>query len=179
MSRIGKLPVKFSENVTMKVEQENIMVKGPKGELKLGLSKNVNIVIENNTLVVKPINKDGQVLKLFGTYRAIINNMVIGVTTGFEKRLELQGVGYRAQLQGKDLSLSVGYSHPVIIKAPAGINITVENNTVVVISGIDKQLVGQIASNIRSIKPPEPYKGKGIRYVGEFVRKKAGKAGKK
>lgn len=179
MSRIGKLPVKFSEKVTMKIDQDNIIVKGPKGELALGLSKNINLTIENNTLFVKPVTKEPQVLKLFGTYRAIINNMVIGVTKGFEKKLELQGVGYRAQLQGKDLSLSVGYSHPVVIKAPTGINIAVENNTIIIISGISKELVGQIASNIRSIKPPEPYKGKGIRYVGEFVRKKAGKAGKK
>lgn len=179
MSRIGKLPVQFSDRVTMKIEHEHIIVKGPKGELKLSLSKNIEFVIENNTLFVKPITKDCQVSKLFGTYRAIINNMVIGVTEGFEKRLELQGVGYRAQLQGKDLSLSVGYSHSVVIKSPIGINIAVENNTIVIISGIDKQLVGQIASNIRSIKPPEPYKGKGIRYLGEFVRKKAGKAGKK
>ena len=142
------------------------------------LSEYVTIDQNDDTITFKPINNSPKTKKLFGTYRASVANMVHGVTEGFERKLELQGVGYRCQVQGKSLILSVGFSHQITIPAPEGINIGVEANTKVTVTGIDKQLVGQVAANIRSMRPPEPYKGKGIRYEGEFVRKKAGKTGK-
>jgi len=142
-------------------------------------STDIALDIQESIIVINPLNQSPKAKKLFGMYRAIIANMIQGVTVGFEKKLELQGVGYRSQVQGRSLILNVGYSHQVKIDAPEGIQLAVEGNTNVSVSGIDKQLVGQIAADIRSVRPPEPYKGKGIRYQGEYVRKKAGKAGKK
>ena len=178
MSRVGKLPVKVPSKVNVSIEKDVIVIKGPKGQLSMPLSEYVTIDHNDDTLTFKPINTSPKANKLFGTYRATIANMVHGVTEGFEKKVELQGVGYRCQVQGKSLILSVGFSHQVTIPAPEGISISVEANTKVTVNGIDKQLVGQVASNIRSTRPPEPYKGKGIRYEGEYVRKKAGQTGK-
>jgi len=178
MSRIGKLPVEVPNKVTVSIDKEIIVVKGPKEELSMPLSNELSIDQNDNILTFQPLNDSPKAKKLYGTYRASVANMIQGVTQGFEKKLELQGVGYRCQVQGKSLILSVGFSHQVTIPAPDGINISVEANTKVTVNGISKALVGQVAANIRSVRPPEPYKGKGIRYEGEYVRKKAGKTGK-
>lgn len=178
MSRIGRLPVKVPNKVNVNVEKDKIVIKGPKGELSMQLSNQISIDNTNDTITFATTNNSPQAKKLHGTYRATVANMIKGVTDGFEKRLDLQGVGFRSQVQGKSLVLNVGYSHQVTIPAPEGINLAVEANTKVIVTGIDKQLVGQVASDIRSVRPPEPYKGKGVRYEGEYVRKKAGKTGK-
>jgi large subunit ribosomal protein L6 len=179
MSRIGRAPVKVPSKVTVVVDKD-IIVKGPKGELSMPLSNQVGIDINTDDNIIKftALNNSPQAKKLHGTYRASVANMIKGVTDGFERKLELQGVGYRGQVQGKSLILNVGYSHQITIPAPEGINLAVEANTKVTVNGIDKQLVGQVAANIRATRPPEPYKGKGVRYEGEYVRKKAGKTGK-
>lgn len=179
MSRIGKIPVKVPEKIDVTIENATITVKGPKGQLSRIIPDNIKITKEDNNIQVSPKNKSIKSQQIYGLYRRLIANMIQGVTEGFNKKLILQGVGYRSQVQGKNLILSVGYSHQVEIPAPEGILISVEANTNVLISGIDKELVGQVAANIRSIRPPEPYKGKGIRYEGEYVRQKVGKAGKK
>nr|YP_010835338.1 ribosomal protein L6 [Cryptomonas gyropyrenoidosa]WFQ83013.1 ribosomal protein L6 [Cryptomonas gyropyrenoidosa] len=176
MSRIGKLSIKIPEKVIIKVEKSHLTVYGPKGELSRSIPFFITIVQEGSVL---KINSSNASEKLYGTYRSLIYNMIQGVTKGFEKKLELQGVGYRSQLDGKYLTLNVGYSHPVKILSPETIKLQVENSTVITVSGINKELVGQLSANIRLIRPPEPYKGKGIRYQGEYVRKKVGKAGKK
>ncbi len=180
MSRIGKRPIPIPEKVTITLEGQNVSVKGPKGQLSLSLVPEVSIEQENDsTLLVKRRNESRIARQRHGLSRTLVANMVEGVSQGFQKRLEIQGVGYRAQIQGKNLSLSVGYSHPVVIEPPEGIQLAVENNTNVTVSGIDKEIVGNIAASIRAVRPPEPYKGKGIRYSGEVVRRKVGKAGKK
>jgi large subunit ribosomal protein L6 len=179
MSRIGKIPVTIPDKITVTLTSSTITIKGPKGQLTRELPDCIKISQEDNTLSVSPVDTALKSQQIRGLYRRLIANMVLGVTEGFQKKLILQGVGYRCQVQGKKLILSVGFSHTVEIAAPEGIIIAVEANTNVTISGIDKELVGQVASNIRSVRPPEPYKGKGIRYVGEFVRQKVGKAGKK
>lgn len=179
MSRIGKIPVTIPDKVTVTINKNTITIKGPKGELSKTLPDCVTLNQEGNSLKISPANKAIKSQQINGLYRRLIANMVVGVKDGFEKKLSLQGVGYRCQVQGKTLILSVGFSHQVEIPSPDGILIAVEANTNVTISGIDKQLVGQVAADIRSIRPPEPYKGKGIRYLGEYVRQKVGKAGKK
>lgn len=180
MSRIGKRPIPIPEKVTITLEGQNVSVKGPKGQLSLSLVPEVSIEQEDDsTLLVKRRNESRIARQRHGLSRTLVANMVEGVSQGFQKRLEIQGVGYRAQIQGKNLSLSVGYSHPVVIEPPEGIQLAVENNTNVTVSGIDKEIVGNIAASIRAVRPPEPYKGKGIRYSGEVVRRKVGKAGKK
>jgi large subunit ribosomal protein L6 len=175
MSRIGKLAIKVPDKVTVALSPTNIVVKGPKGELSKDLPNAIKIIQNDKTINVVPNENLNDSYQLYGTYRSLINNMILGVTTGFQKKLELQGVGYRS----KNLILNVGYSHQVKILSPEGIKLSVEGNTTVTVSGLDKELVGQIAANIRLVRPPEPYKGKGIRYQGEYVRKKVGKAGKK
>ena len=176
MSRIGKLPIKVPDNVNVVLNNNNILVKGPKGEL----SRNLPQIIQNDKIItVVPNENVVNSQQLYGTYRSLVYNMITGVTTGFQKKLELQGVGYRSQIDGNTLSLSVGYSHQVKIVSPKGIKLSTESNTNITVSGLDKELVGQIAANIRLVRSPEPYKGKGIRYQGEYVRKKIGKAGKK
>lgn len=178
MSRIGKLPVTIPDKVTVTLTNQQISIKGPKGELSRELNPFITVIQEENALKVSPSNNSLKAQQIHGLYRRLIANMIVGVRQGFERKLVLQGVGYRSQVQGKKLILNVGFSHQVEIPAPDGISIAVEANTNVTVSGIDKQLVGQIAANIRSVRPPEPYKGKGIRYEGEYVRQKVGKAGK-
>jgi large subunit ribosomal protein L6 len=179
MSRIGKIPVKIPDKISIAIENSSITVKGPKGQLSRSIPDNIVLTTEDNTIKVSPKTDSIKSQQIYGLYRRLISNMIQGVTDGFQKKLTLQGVGYRSQVQGKNLILSVGFSHPVEIAAPEGITISVEANTNVLISGIDKELVGQVAANIRSVRPPEPYKGKGVRYAGEYVRQKVGKAGKK
>jgi large subunit ribosomal protein L6 len=178
MSRIGRQPVTVPAGVSVSVQNGEIQVKGPRGELKQVVPHDITVAQQDGTLVVTRSNDEPNVRALHGLTRALVNNMVSGVSTGFTKVLVITGVGYRAQLQGRDLRLSVGYSHPVDIPAPDGITFTVPAPTRVEISGIDKELVGEVAAKIRSVRPPEPYLGKGIRYENEVVRRKAGKAGK-
>ncbi len=180
MSRIGNKPVTLPSGVEVIVGEGNLVtVKGPKGELSRVFSANMTFSIEGNVLTVVRPNDNKENKMIHGTTRALLNNMVTGVSEGYKRELEINGVGYRAQKQGEKLVLNVGYSHPVEMAAPAGVTIDVPNNTNVVVSGIDKQVVGEFAANIRSVRAPEPYKGKGIRYKGERVRLKEGKKAKK
>ena len=176
MSRIGKKPVAAPSGVTVNITDTDISVKGPKGELALALVDDVSVAMEGTDIVVTPRDENDNASRaLWGTYRARIFNMVEGVTKGYEKNLELVGVGYRAAVKGKDLELNLGFSHPVLHKAPEGITFKCAKPTEVKIEGVDKQVVGQVASEIRAYRPPEPYKGKGIRYEGEYIRRKEGK----
>lgn len=179
MSRIGRRPIEIPGGVDLQVgERNSVVVKGPKGELSAHFSDALQLKRENGTLLVERPDNDRDHRSLHGLTRTLINNMVVGVTTGYRKDLEIQGVGYRAALDGKTLVLSVGYSHPVRMVPPDGISYTLDGQTRVAVAGIDKQLVGEEAARIRRVRPPEPYKGKGIRYAGEYVRRKAGKTGK-
>jgi large subunit ribosomal protein L6 len=175
MSRIGRKPVDVPEAVTVTIAPGNIVVKGPKGELVQTFSQDMTVSKEENTILVTRPTDRGPHRALHGLTRSLIANMVEGVTDGFEKRLEIQGVGYRAALKGKNLELALGFSHPVSIEAPEGIDFEVPQPTEIIVRGIDKQLVGQVAADIRKRRPPEPYKGKGIRYRGEQVLRKVGK----
>ena len=179
MSRIGHQPVEIPSGVDIKIDGTHVRVKGPKGELEFTFSPKLEIKEENDEIVITRPNDQREARALHGTTRALINNMVLGVTEGFEKELRLVGVGYRASLSGNNLVLNVGYSHPVEIEPPEGITFEVgERSQQVIVRGYDKQKVGQIAADVRKVRPPEPYKGKGIRYQGEWIRRKAGKAGK-
>jgi large subunit ribosomal protein L6 len=175
MSRIGKQPIAVPDGVEISIEPELVKVKGPKGELEERVSRQIGVAQENGEIVVTRSTDRGEHRALHGLTRSLIANMVEGVTNGFEKRLEIQGVGYRAQLQGQKLVLALGYSHPVELDAPDGIDFEVPQPTRVVVRGISKQAVGEIAAIIRKQRPPEPYKGKGIRYEGEYVARKVGK----
>jgi large subunit ribosomal protein L6 len=175
MSRIGRKPIEVPEGVTVDVSPGSVLVKGPKGELSQDVSRDMTIDQADGVVTVSRPTDRGPHRALHGLTRSLVANMVEGVTTGYEKRLEIQGVGYRARLQGKALELSVGYSHPVAMPAPDGIEFEVPQPTQVIVRGIDKQLVGEMAARIRRVRPPEPYKGKGIRYEGEQVRRKVGK----
>jgi large subunit ribosomal protein L6 len=175
MSRIGKLPIEIPTSVDVQVESGVVRVKGPKGELSQKVSTDLTFEREDSKLLVRRPTDRKDHRALHGLTRSLISNMVTGVTEGFEKRLEIQGVGYRAQLKGKGLELALGYSHPVNVDAPEGIEFEVPLPTQVIVRGIDKQVVGEIAARIRKARPPEPYKGKGIRYVGEQVSRKVGK----
>jgi large subunit ribosomal protein L6 len=179
MSRIGVKPIPVPGTVTITVEPGNaVKVKGPKGELSQVFARRLSILQEDGVVRVERPNDEGESKALHGLTRSLLNNMVVGVTDGYTKNLEILGVGYRAAMDGKNLVLNVGYSHPVRLVAPEGITYAVEGTNRVAVSGIDKQVVGEEAARIRGVRPPEPYKGKGIRYQGEFVRRKAGKAGK-
>ena len=179
MSRIGRLPVVIPNGVTVTVSPVNVVnVKGPKGELTQNMSTKMNIAMEDNTVVVTRPSDVKEHRALHGLTRSLINNMVIGVVEGYEKTLELVGVGYRAQLKDGKITLSLGYSHPVIIDAVPGIQFVLPDANKIIVKGIDKQLVGAVAAEIRTWRKPEPYKGKGIRYSGEIVRRKEGKTGK-
>ncbi|MEO0405825.1 MAG: 50S ribosomal protein L6 [Cyanobacteria bacterium P01_A01_bin.135] len=179
MSRIGKRPIPIPAKVTIAINGQDVVVKGPKGELSRTFPPEVEILQEGAELQVNRRDESRNARQRHGLCRSLLANMVEGVSDGFQKRLELQGVGYRAQVQGKNLILNVGYSNPVQIDPPEGIQFAVEANTNVSVTGIDKEIVGNTAATIRAVRPPEPYKGKGIRYAGEVVRRKAGKAGKK
>lgn len=178
MSKIGKLPVVVPAGVTVTLSGSAITVAGPKGQLQHTLPKGITLTVDGTNAVVGQEEKTKEQTKaLFGLTRALLNNMVKGVSIGFEKKLELSGVGYRAQANGTDLTLSVGFSHPVKFKAPQGVTFAVDGNTITV-AGIDKAIIGNLAAKIREVRKPEPYKGKGIKYVGERIRRKAGKAAK-
>ncbi len=179
MSRIGKLPINIPGGVTITVGDDNtVQVKGPKGQLSEKIAPMMQVVVEGDVLTVKRPSDLKEHKALHGLSRSLIHNMVVGVTTGYQKNLDIVGVGYRAQMQGTKLVLNVGYSHPVEFEAPAGISFEVPTPNRIVVHGIDKQQVGQIAADIRKVRPPEPYKGKGIKYDTEFVRRKEGKTGK-
>ena len=179
MSRIGRKPITIPSGVTVTVDGSTVKVKGPKGELARTFEPSMKVRVENNEVLVERPNDDKRERALHGLTRALIANMVTGVTDGFKKTLEIVGVGYRAEKKGKNLVVSVGYSHPVNYPEPAGITLTTPAPTTIVVEGVDKQKVGQVAAELREFRPPEPYKGKGIRYQGEQVRRKAGKtAGK-
>src|ERR671935_2282722 len=175
MSRIGKQPIELPSGVNVAISPGRVQVNGPLGELSQTVPARMQISQEDGTLVVKRPTERGDDRALHGLTRSLLANMVEGVTKGFEKRLEIQGVGYRAALRGTDLELNVGFSHPVVLKAPQGITFEVPTPTEVLVKGIDKQQVGEIAAQVRKMRPPEPYKGKGIRYAGEYVRRKVGK----
>lgn len=180
MSRIGRAPIEIPAGVTVNVDENNLVhVKGPKGELSRKINQDMKINIEGNVLTVTRPSDDKTHRSLHGLSRTLIHNMVVGVTQGFTKNLEITGVGYRAAKQGKNLQLALGYSHPVIIEPPAGITLDAPTATTITVHGIDKEMVGAIAANIRGWREPEPYKGKGIKYAGEHIRRKEGKAGGK
>ncbi|GAB3392661.1 50S ribosomal protein L6 [Humibacter soli] len=178
MSRIGRLPIDIPTGVDVKVDGQDVTVKGPKGELSLTVAQPIQVKIEENRVLVSRPDDERTSRSLHGLTRTLINNQIIGVTQGYSKGLEIVGTGYRVAQKGSSIEFALGFSHPVTVEPPAGISLTVEGNNKVTVAGIDKQAVGEAAANIRKIKKPEPYKGKGIRYAGEVVRRKAGKAGK-
>ena len=177
MSRIGRQPVDIPAGVTVKLEDDNVVVvKGPKGELKQKVNPAIKVEIGDTQVNFTRPNDKKENRSMHGLYRALVNSMVLGVTQGFQKELTIVGVGYRAQVKGKNLELNMGYSHPVVMKAPEGITFETPSNTQIFVKGIDKQLVGQVAANVRAVRKPEPYLGKGIRYADEYVRRKEGKS---
>lgn len=178
MSNIGKKPVKIAEGVLVSQENDKIIVSGPKGTLETKVPSGIKVTIKEDEIVFGKETEAPLFEKFLGLSRALVANMVYGVTSGFEKKLELSGVGYRAQVQGDELVLNVGFVNPIKVKAPPGINFSVDENNIIAVSGINKQLVGDVANRIRQVRPPEPYKGKGIKYVGEYIRRKVGKAAK-
>jgi len=179
MSRIGRKPIAVPTGVEVTITGRTVKVKGPKGELEHTLAEPITAErVDGEIHVVRP-NDERRARELHGLSRTLVNNMVVGVTEGYRKSLEIAGTGYRVQARGSDLEFALGFSHPVVVPAPTGITFAVERPTLFHVSGIDKQLVGEVAANIRKIRPPEPYKGKGVRYQGEAIRRKAGKAGKK
>jgi large subunit ribosomal protein L6 len=178
MSRIGRQPIEVPDKVTVDISGRRVTVTGPKGSLSLDVNADMRLVLEDNTVRVERPSDDREHRSLHGLTRTLIANMVEGVVNGYEKRLEIHGVGYRSALSGADLELQLGFSHPVRFRAPEGIEFEVPAPNRIVVRGIDKQLVGEVAADIRKLRKPEPYKGKGIRYEGEYVRKKAGKAAK-
>lgn len=179
MSRKGKIPIPVPQGVEVKVSKNEVTVKGPKGTLHYPMKQGILVHLENNQLIVGIDENSQDAGNFHGLYRALLSNMVVGASKGFEKKLEMIGVGYRAAVQGHQLDLQIGFSHPTKLPIPEGLQVKVEKNTMISIVGIDKQLVGQFAASVRAIRPPEPYQGKGIRYEGEYVRKKAGKAAAK
>ena len=178
MSRIGRLPIDIPAGVTVSVSGQDVSVKGAKGELSLAVASPIEVTVEAGQVLVTRPDDERESRSLHGLTRTLIHNNIIGVTEGYSQGLEVVGTGYRVALKGSSLEFALGFSHPVSFDAPAGITLAVEGNNKITVSGIDKQAVGEIAANIRKIRPPEPYKGKGVRYAGEVVRRKAGKAGK-
>ncbi len=175
MSRIGKKAIAVSSGVTVNIDGQHVSAKGPKGELSAVLVEQVLVQMDDDGISVNPRGKSKQARSMWGMSRTVVSNLVEGVSEGFKKTLEITGVGYRANLQGTDLNLALGYSHDVVYKVPEGISVEVPQPTQIIISGIDKQRVGQVASEIRQFRPPEPYKGKGVRYAGEYIFRKEGK----
>lgn len=179
MSRIGKKPIEIPSGVEVKIDGQLVTVKGPKGTESVNVREEIKVSVVDNHIILEPTNDERKTNALHGLSRTLVANAVEGVSKGFEKKLEIQGVGYRANLEGTKLNMALGYSHPVIVEPPAGITITVDKNVNITVSGSNKQMVGDVAAAIRSKRPPEVYKGKGVRYEGEYIRRKAGKAGKK
>jgi large subunit ribosomal protein L6 len=179
MSRIGKLPIPVPAGVEVKIDGNVVSVKGPKGSLSHTVAEPITVAVEDSAIVVTRPDDERLSKSLHGLTRTLISNLVTGVTAGYTKGIEIVGTGYRVTAKGSDIEFALGYSHPIYVKAPAGITFTVEGNTKLTVSGIDKQQVGEVAANLRKLRKPEPYKGKGVRYAGEVVRRKAGKAGKK
>ena len=178
MSRIGKLPIPVPSGVTVVIDGQSVAVKGPKGELSLVVSSPITVVLQDNEIIVARPDDEAKSKSLHGLTRTLIANNVHGVSTGFSKNLDIVGTGYRAASKGATLELALWFSHPVVVTPPAGITLTVDGNNKIIVTGIDKQAVGEMAANIRKLRKPEPYKGKGVRYEGEHVRRKAGKSGK-
>jgi large subunit ribosomal protein L6 len=179
MSRIGRLPIPVPAGVEVKIDGNNVSVKGPKGTLNHVVPAPIEVALEENNVVVTRPDDERDSRSLHGLTRTLIANQIHGVTQGFSKGIEIVGTGYRVTAKGSDIEFALGYSHPIYVKAPEGITFTVEGNTKLTVSGIDKQAVGEVAANLRKLRKPEPYKGKGVRYAGEVVRRKAGKSGKK
>ncbi len=179
MSRIGKKPIEIPSGVEVKIDGQLVTVKGPKGTESVNVREEIKVSVVDNHIILEPTNDERKTNALHGLSRTLVANAVEGVSKGFEKKLEIQGVGYRANMEGTKLNMALGYSHPVIVEPPAGITITVDKNVNITVSGSNKQMVGDVAAAIRSKRPPEVYKGKGVRYEGEYIRRKAGKAGKK
>ena len=179
MSRIGKMPITVPAGVTVTIEDNHVTVKGPKGELTRQINKNMKLTMDNGVITVERPDDEKESRSLHGLSRTLINNMIIGVTQGFSKTLEINGVGYRAAKQGQNINFTLGFSHPVVKEPPAGITFEVPAPNKIVVSGADKEVVGAVAADIRTLRPPEPYKGKGIKYVDEVIRRKVGKTGKK
>jgi large subunit ribosomal protein L6 len=179
LSRIGKKPVSIPQGIKVDIKDRVLTVKGPKGELSINIHPDIDVKIENEEITVTRKSDEKRVRALHGLHRALINNLVIGVKDGFTKKLEIVGVGYRAEMKGNKLQLSLGYSHPILFVPPADIKVEAPTPNNIVVSGINKELVGMVAAKIRSFRPPEPYKGKGIKYEGEIIRRKAGKAASK
>lgn len=175
MSRVGQTPVEVPSGVEVKIDAQHVAVKGTKGTLEIDVHESVGVVQKDSQVLFSDLTNGGVGHAMSGTMRSLVNNMVLGVSKGFDRRLELQGVGYRAQAQGQKLNLTLGFSHPVVYQLPDGINVETPSQTEIVVSGIDKQLVGQVSAEIRSFRPPEPYKGKGVRYADEHVRRKEAK----
>lgn len=177
MSRIGKKPIAIPKGVTIKVEGATVDVKGPKGQLRQPLPPGVVAAVEDGQLLTRKASDERQFDKFHGLARSLVNNAVVGVTDGWKRELDIVGVGYRAELKGKQLVLALGYSHPVIFDVPSGIEIAIEKQTHITVTGVDRQLVGQVAANLRRLRKPDPYQQKGVRYTGEVLKKKAGKTG--
>ncbi|SDS97870.1 LSU ribosomal protein L6P [Brevibacterium siliguriense] len=178
MSRIGKNPISVPSGVEVKVDGQDVAVKGPKGELSVTISEPITVSLEDGVITVARPDEERESRSLHGLSRTLINNMIVGVTEGYSKALEIVGTGYRVLAKGSNLEFALGYSHPIVVEPPEGISFSVDGQTKVAVHGIDKQLVGETAANIRKLRKPEPYKGKGVRYAGEIVRRKVGKAGK-
>ena len=178
MSRIGKNPISVPSGVEVKVDGQDVAVKGPKGELSVTIAEPITVSLEDGVITVARPDEERESRSLHGLSRTLINNMIVGVTDGYSKALEIVGTGYRVLAKGSNLEFALGYSHPILVEPPEGISFSVDGQTKVAVHGIDKQLVGETAANIRKLRKPEPYKGKGVRYAGEIVRRKVGKAGK-
>ena len=177
MSRIGKKPITIPKGVTIKVDGAAVDVKGPKGQMKQALPPGVTAAVEDGNLVTKKTSDDKQLDKFHGLARSLVNNAVLGVTDGWKRELDIVGVGYRAEMKGQQVHLALGYSHPVVFDIPTGIDVVIDKQTHITVTGVDRQLVGQVAANLRSLRKPDPYQQKGVRYTGEVLKKKAGKTG--
>ena len=179
MSRIGKKPIAIPKGVTIKADANGVEVKGPKGQMKQALPPGITAAIEDGNLVTKKASEDPELRKFHGLARSLVNNAVLGVTEGWKKELDIVGVGYRAELKGQQIHLALGYSHPIVFDVPKGIEVAIDKQTHITVTGVDRQLVGQVAANLRSMREPDPYQQKGVRYTGEKLKKKAGKTGAK
>ncbi len=177
MSRIGKKPIAIPKGVTVKVDAAGVEVKGPKGQMKQALPPGVTAVVEDGQLLTKKKTEERELDKFHGLARSLVNNAVLGVTEGWKRELDIVGVGYRAEVKGKQIVLALGYSHPVVFDVPTGIEVAVDKQTHITVTGVDRQLVGQVAANLRRLRKPDPYQQKGVRYTGEVLKKKAGKTG--